>query len=256
MLLKHRTLRMRSAAIILTLFSTGCGSDNVLPPTAEQVLPQNIEQRLPAIDRRCAKLPGEDFAIKPSKGGTSYFPESFGKPAQVCEHKGYPECFATIGPIENKWYPKHWDAADEPSLYERTTKTIPAEASTLRFTWLPTFDHPVIVRIERSGSNARLVAKKLSGQGGYEPGTIEREIDRPLTSLELAKLDLILSQTKILELRATNCDGGTDGSQWIVEGVDHKGYVFVNRFSPNTGPVRAFGDFALNLTGWDVGGRY
>jgi hypothetical protein len=247
---------MRSAAIVITLISTGCGSDNVLPPTAEQVLPINVEQRLPAIDRRCAMLPGEDSTIKSSKRGINYFPESFGKPTQVCEHAGYPECIPTIDPVENEWYPKHWDAADEPSLYERSTKTISADASTLRFTWLPTFDHPVIVRIERSGSNARLVAKKLSGHGGYEPGIIEQKIDRPLTSLELARLDLILSKTKILETRATNCDLGTDGSQWIVEGVDSKGYVFVNRFSPNTGPVRAFGDFALNLTGWDVRGRY
>lgn len=247
---------MRSASIILALFVTGCGSTNDLPPTTEQSLPQTIEQRLPVIDSRCAMLPGEVIAIKPSKAGTNYFPKSFGKPAQVCEHKGYPECFATIDPVENDWYPRHWDAADEPSLSERTMTPISAETSTLRFTWLPTFDHPVIVRIERSGNNARLVAKKLSGQGGFEPGTIDRGVDRPLSSLELAKLDLILSKTKVLELRATNCDGGTDGSQWIVEGIDRKGYIFVNRFSPDAGPVRAFGDFALDLTGWDVGGRY
>lgn len=47
-----------------------------------------------------------------------------------------------------------------------------------------------------------------------------------------------------------------DGSQWIVEGIDRNGYHYVNRSSPEDGPVRAFGDFALLLTGWTFEERY
>lgn len=232
---------MRAASIILAFVLTGCGSEN---------------SATPSIDRRCAVLPGDEIAIAPSKAGKSYFPDSFGKPAQVCNFKGYPECFATINEVENDWYPRHWDAADEPSLYEQSSVPAPAGKSTLRFTWLPTFHHPVIVRIERSGREAQLVAKQLSGEGGYEPGIVERKLTRALSTTEIAKLDAILSTTNVLEQRATDCDGGLDGSRWIVEGVDRNGYHFVNRWLPQEGPVRDFGDFALNLPGWTFEERY
>jgi hypothetical protein len=228
---------MKSAPLVIAFLVIGCGSSN---------------DPLPAIDRRCAVLPGDDVAIKPSGAGRNYFPNSFGKPAQVCNFKGYPECFATVSKVENDWYPRHWEAADEPSLNERSNSPAAAETSTLRFTWLPSFQHPVIVRIERTGNEARLVAKQLSGQGGYEPGTIEREVRRPLSAAEVAKLDVILSTTKVLEQRPTECDSGLDGSQWIVEGVNRDGYLFVNRWSPEKGPVREFGEFALLLTGWTI----
>lgn len=232
---------MKSVPLALAFFVTGCGSSN---------------DPAPAIDRVCAMLPGENVAIKPSEEGRSYFPGSFGTPTQVCNFKGYPECFATISTVESDWYPRHWDAADEPSLYERSRFPAAAEASALRFTWLPTFHHPVIVRIERTGHEARLVAKQLSGEGGYEPGVIEREVTRPLSATEVEKLDVILSTTKVLEQRPTECDSGLDGSQWIVEGVNRDSYLFVNRWSPQEGPVREFGDFALLLTGWTFEERY
>ncbi len=48
-----------------------------------------------------------------------------------------------------------------------------------RLLWLPSFHHPVCVRIERVGDGARLHARVLDGKGGYDPGTIA--IDRTLT---------------------------------------------------------------------------
>ena len=232
---------MKMAAILLPLMLASCGSGDAA---------------VPAIDRRCVALPGDKTTITASKAGKRYFPESFGKPAQVCNFKGYPECFATISDVEKDWYPGHWDAAGEPSLYERSRVSTPAGKSTLRFTWLPTFHHPVIVRIERSGDDAMLVARQLSGEGGYEPGKVAREVTRSLSATEIAKLGTILSRTKVLEQRATDCDSGLDGSQWIVEGVNRDGYRFINRWSPAEGPVREFGDFAPGLTGWTFEERY
>lgn len=238
---RHMNRGLKSAPIILAFFAIGCGS---------------ASDTLPVIDRRCAALPGKDVAIGLSKAGKNYFPKSFGKPAEVCNYRGYPECFSTISEIEMDWYPDHWDAADEPSLYARSSAPVAADSSTLRFTWLPTFDHPVIVRIERSSKKAHLVAKQLSGQGGYEPGIVEREVKRPLTEFEITKLDAVLKKTKVLQQRAKECDMGLDGSQWIVESSDRDGYHFVNRWSPDKGPVRQFGDFALFLTGWTFEERY
>ena len=237
----HKIRKMRLLLTTLLLVVTGCGSG---------------DDASPAIDRRCVVLPGEDVPIGKSAPSNNYFPVNFGKPAQVCDYKGYPECFPTIGEVEKDWYPRHWQAADEPSLYELSNAPAATGTTTLRFTWLPTFHHPVIVRIERSGKKAQLIAKQLSGQGGDEPGIVEREFSRPLSTTEIAKLNAILSSTKVLGQRATECNGGVDGSQWIVEGIDRNGYHYVNRWSPEDGPVRAFVDFALLLTGWTFEERY
>lgn len=231
---------MRYLAILLPALLTSCS------PASDG------RSKGPAIDRLCMALPGEKTSITPAPSGKTYFPTAFGKPAQVCNYKGYPECFATISSVEMDWYPQIWDAADEPSLYDRSREPRPQGRTTLRFTWLPTFDHPVIVRLERQGGKVELIAKQLSGEGGYEPGKAGLSVTRSLSDAEVRQLNTILSRTAVLDQRATECDGGLDGSQWIVESVDDEGYRFINRWSPEKGPVRTFGDFALDLTGWKL----
>ena len=39
-----------------------------------------------------------------------------------------------------------------------------------RFLWLPTFQRPIAIRIQRDSSQATLRVVRLSGAGGYEPG--------------------------------------------------------------------------------------
>jgi len=53
------------------------------------------------------------------------------------------------------------------------------DATVYRLLWLPTFHHPVCVRIVRTGESAQLRAKVLDGRGGYERGQIA--IDRSIT---------------------------------------------------------------------------
>jgi hypothetical protein len=47
-----------------------------------------------------------------------------------------------------------------------------------------------------------------------------------------------------------NCDLGADGAEWLVEGIDQKGYHVVSRWSPEQGEVRRVGLAMLALTGW------
>ena len=45
-----------------------------------------------------------------------------------------------------------------------------------------------------------------------------------------------------------NDQKGTDGSQWVIEGVKGGRYQVVDRWTPTTGPVRELGDlFAFRL---------
>ena len=51
-------------------------------------------------------------------------------------------------------------------------------------------------------------------------------------------------------------DMGLDGATWSVEQLDGEKYRFIQYWSPQDGPVREFGEFALGLTGWHFGEIY
>jgi len=99
-------------------------------------------------------------------------------------------------------------------------------------------------------ASPRLIAKQLSGAGGYAPGTVNRQLDRPLSSREARALEAALRRTNIFHVPLT-CDlGGVDGAEWLVEGVDRTGYHFTKDWSPRHGGVREIGLMMLGLTGW------
>jgi hypothetical protein len=202
----------------------------------------------------CKELPGDRVTLQPSAAGKRYFPESFGEPSQICRWR-QAHCIPRVSETEDGWYSRIWDAAEEPSLHEVSSQLAPGHSS-IRFTWLPTFDHPVIVRLIRNGRAVTLEARMLSGQGGYGAGEVSRSISRALTSVEIQRLEAVLASTSVLEQAPTLCDIGLDGSQWIVEGADEQGYRFINRWSPNEGPVREFGMVMLDLTGWQFAEIY
>ena len=178
-----------------------------------------------------------------------YFPPSFLSANSACGGQD-----KIVDEIEADWYPKHWRAAEEPSLYLASRAS---KARSLRFTWLRTFENPVIVRIDELPSGKmRLTAKQLSGAGGYEPGEVARKIVRDLTAEEQAKLVATLAQTRVFELPSRVCDGGLDGTQWIVEATGPSGYQYVNRWSPERGPVYDLGLALLGLTGWQFERAY
>ena len=175
-----------------------------------------------------------------------YFPPAFLNANAACGGQGN-----VVDEIEADWYPKHWRAAEEPSLYLASRAS---KAKSLRFTWLRTFENPVIVRIDELPSGQmRLTAKQLSGAGGYEPGEVARTIVRDLTPDEQIKLGAMLARTRVFELPSRVCDGGLDGTQWIVEATGPSGYRYVNRWSPERGPVYDLGSTLLALTGWSFG---
>jgi len=173
-----------------------------------------------------------------------YFPPSFLSANLACDGKDN-----IINEIEADWYPRHWRAAEEPSFYlaSRTSN----KTRSLRFTWLRTFEDPVIVRIdELAPGKMRLTAKQLSGAGGYDPGEVARTIVRDLTVDEQARFAAALTHAKVFELPPVVCEGGSDGARWIVEATGAPGYQYVNRWSPQDGPVHDLGLALLGLTGW------
>lgn len=178
-----------------------------------------------------------------------YFPPSLGEPSMRCKYRAG-ELDPVMDDFERRWYSGQLAAAGEPSLFlESRTRT--AGAKRLRFTWLPSFHHSVMVRIDTAPSGeARLLAVRLSGAGGYAPGTPAERVERNLTPEEARKLEAALKQGRLFELPPKICDGGADGAEWIFEAVDAAGYHYLDRWTPRKGPARKIGLLLLSLTGW------
>jgi hypothetical protein len=182
---------------------------------------------------------------------TTYFPPSFATPSVDCATNGDGKLQPILHPFAASWFSGHLAAAEEPSLYEVSLKARDGDHRTLRFTWLRSFDTPVVIRIEMTGpASGHVLAKELSGAGGYDPGSVARRLDRMLTADEIGMLDALLTRTQVLAQSPSDCTLGLDGAEWIVEGVDEQGYHFVDRWSPDSGPVREFGEFMISLSGW------
>lgn len=179
-----------------------------------------------------------------------YFPSSFRKPTLICHLGPKSDPIAIASDLENEWYSRQLSAAQEPSLYHASSRP-QTEGTTIRFTWLRSFQPAVFVRVEGLGTaTPYVVAKQLTGAGGYNPGTIARQIDRRLTTEEAITFAAALNRTGVLRLPPKECDLGVDGAEWLIEGVDGQGYHFVNRWSPSHGEVREIGLSMLGLTGW------
>ena len=192
----------------------------------------------------------------PRYSGPAYFPAALGEPTVACRWDRS-RLQPILSDFTRDWYSRQLAAAREPSLYRVSRMRRPAGAATLRLTWLRSFHPPVTIRIETADPHRqRLVAKQMSGAGGYDPGHVAKTLDRPLTADESARLRAMLARTRVFDLARDPCDGGTDGAQWIFESVDAGGYHYFDVWTPRTGPANELGRFLMGLTGWDFGRVY
>ncbi|HEV2078496.1 MAG TPA: hypothetical protein VGR19_01175, partial [Allosphingosinicella sp.] len=194
------------------------------------------------------QVPLDEQEAPKSKAG--YFPLEFTRSGITCNF-GSRKCLPTLSGFEIDWYSAQLEAAKEPSLYLASRAARPTDALAVRFTWLRSFHPPVVVRIEGARSKGfQLVAKELSGPGGYEPGQVARTVNRQLTAAEAARLHEMLARSRLFSLPAKDCLMGCDGASWVFEGVDSDGYHFVDRWTPEEGRVKELGMFFLGLSGW------
>lgn len=182
-----------------------------------------------------------------------YFPSSYETPQWQCDFDGgKSSTFEMLDSVEVGWFSRQLRAAGEPSLYRASLRPRREPAQTLRFLWLRSFHPGVVVRVEVRGTTARVIAKQLTGSGGYDPGEIGRHVDRRLSRAELARLRAMLDAAHLFEREAPPCDVVVDGSAWVMERVDRSGYRMAYRLSPANGALREIGLYLLGLTRWDL----
>lgn len=149
--------------------------------------------------------------------------------------------------VADKQYLKHLGLFNEPLIFP----TNDVNAEIYRLTITPTFDNPIAVRIQRNSGGYMLIAKRLSGQGGYDAGTIKREKKRRLSEKEWKLLLSMLEQVNFWAIPSEeekykpDAEGTVeiclDGSDWFLEGVRGGKYHFVNRYCPDSKPFEAIG---------------
>ena len=145
------------------------------------------------------------------------------------------------------WYSEHLKALDEPVLYTDSGKTV------FRFTWLRSFHNPVAIRIENKGETYRLTWKVTDGAGGYAPGKLITNKSKIISVDEWNKFINLLEAAKYWNMPVISHDRmGTDGSQWILEGIQNGNYHVVDRWTPENSDYEKCGLYLIELTGLKV----
>ncbi|HTC65260.1 MAG TPA: hypothetical protein VK709_20635 [Candidatus Saccharimonadales bacterium] len=148
--------------------------------------------------------------------------------------------------FKEKWYSKQLSGLHETSLWQASKAT--EQIQVYRFLYLRSFHHPIVVRVDVSKDGKGLLTTKIgSGSGGNEPGHLimnkTRRMSAQETSWFVNRIDeLGFWQMPTIEKTDTI---GVDGSQWILEGVKNGKYLVVDRWSPQTGPLKGLGTLMM-----------
>jgi hypothetical protein len=122
----------------------------------------------------------------------------------------------------------------------------------------PTFRHPVSIRMERTRAGYFIYAKRLTGQGGYRWGRLNRQMARRLTQTEWMGLLDLLNATSFWTLPSQDEEAKPnekgeltvclDGTSWYLEGVKGGTYQAVDRYCPASKNFKAVGLYMLRLS--------
>ncbi len=96
-----------------------------------------------------------------------------------------------------------------------------------RFTWLRTFDNPIIVRLERNAERYKLTYKIGNGSAGYEPKGLKKSKSMTVSNEDWDYFSKLLNQTGFDTIPNKYYFPMTDGASWILEhrtGFEYKGH--------------------------------
>jgi hypothetical protein len=126
---------------------------------------------------------------------------------------------------ERNWYSKHLKAMQEPVIRNSTHKQM------FRFTWLRTFDNPVVIRLENDNNKITLFWKVTDGKGGYDPGEIIINEKKELTEEKWKVIYDEINEINFYGLMPNQRTMGLDGAQWILEGNEFGKYHAIVRWN-------------------------
>ncbi len=129
--------------------------------------------------------------------------------------------------FESKWYGKSLERMNEPRL-PGFVKDVNADV--YRIMILPTWGNPIVVRVQRHGELYSLSARRLDGQGGYDPGKLVESKNSELSVEDSKTLEQLIHNVSFFQLPTDDGVLGHDGDEWIIEGVSQGKYHVVVRW--------------------------
>ncbi|HUM98051.1 MAG TPA: hypothetical protein PK275_09350 [Chitinophagaceae bacterium] len=150
----------------------------------------------------------------------------------------------TVDSFLNSWFSKILFSLQEPVL-----KDYKGDKEVYRFTWLRTFNHPVVVRLEKQGKIVKAFSKVSDGAGGYEPEGIIFDTTFSLTQKQINTINFKLGIEKFLDRQTELRTVGEYGSKWIIEVYKEQKYHVVIRWTPEKGTFfRAIGEYLFSIS--------
>jgi hypothetical protein len=130
------------------------------------------------------------------------------------------------------WEPDYLQAFKEPSLWIQPK----LKDEVYRFTMLPSFYHPLAVRlIVAPDGSGIVISKRLTGKGGYDPGYLDFERSHPVTREQVKKVRRAVDALKFWSLPTEVPSTCLDGANWIFEIHREGRFHSVIRNSPHAG---------------------
>lgn len=146
--------------------------------------------------------------------------------------------------LVNDFYAVHLRAMREEPLirYHGSAKEV------YRFLWLRSFDHPIVIRVEKDQDGATLFIKETDSKSGYNPGNVIDDRRVALTEEEWCIFSSILEEVNFWNESLMAADNmGRDGSLWLLEGLRENRYHAVDRWSPKDRPEDGVRDACIYL---------
>ena len=140
------------------------------------------------------------------------------------------------------WYSHELKVLGEPSFFKLANNP---SSESYRFLWLRTFHPPIAIRLDlQADGSGILTTKTANGEAGF-PYTVKQLAKSGSRTIERERIQALLgrlTRAGFWSLPPETYDQtGTDGSQWIIEGIKQGTYHFVDRWSPDEGSVRELG---------------
>ncbi|WP_152973258.1 hypothetical protein [Lacinutrix mariniflava] len=224
----NKTLRQILSIGILTLFLTQIGFSQSIENFVDSTI--KVDSLNVPTDLKQSYFPTE--LIEPEKNNSAKKKDS----SKIIDLD-----FRSSLPTE--WYSEHLFAMKEPLLFNRKINK-----QVYRFTWLRTFNKPMTFRFEKWNDRYILYWKVLNGAGGYEPGEIEIERLKILTKKEWTEFTQFIGKADFWEMELGRSSFGTDGSEWIMEGVNQTDYRVVSVWTPSKGGFYNACNYLISLT--------
>jgi hypothetical protein len=103
-------------------------------------------------------------------------------------------------------------------------------AEVYRVTILPTWGNSIAVRVQKHGELYGLSARRLDGQAGFEIGNLVESKEVSITADDSKTLADLIQNLNLFQMPTDDNVRGTDGDEWIIEGVSQGKYHLALRW--------------------------